>query len=192
MLAHFRLIVALAVGQLLVALLEPGKLIVVERNAKAGLVRNPYGAGVKADAASASNPVASDPVARGKYLIATAGCNDCHTPGFMQLGSKVPESEWLTGVPVGWQGPWGTTYAVNLRLLASTMKEDDWVKYLQTFTARPPMPFYNVHAMDEVQMRSLYQYIVALGAPGEPAPDYVPPGQTPKFPYNVFAPPVMP
>jgi hypothetical protein len=54
------------------------------------------------------------------------------------------------------------------------------------------MPFYNVHAMDEVQMRSLYQYIVALGAPGEPAPDYVPPGQKPKFPYNVFAPPVMP
>jgi hypothetical protein len=54
------------------------------------------------------------------------------------------------------------------------------------------MPYYNVHALDEIQMRSLYQYIASLGAPGDPAPDYVPPGQKPKFPYAVFAPPTMP
>ncbi len=64
--------------------------------------------------------------------------------------------------------------------------------YLKTFEARPPMPFYNVHALDEVQMRSLHEYILSLGAPGDPAPDYVPPGQKPKTPYLVFAPAVMP
>ena len=33
----------------------------------------------------------------------------------MQKGPAVPLQEWLTGVPVGFQGPWGTTYAANLR-----------------------------------------------------------------------------
>ena len=47
---------------------------------------------------------------------AVASCNDCHTPGYMQKGGAVPVGEWLTGTPVGYQGPWGTTYAANLRL----------------------------------------------------------------------------
>ncbi len=140
--------------------------------------------------------MASEPAAPsadyGKTVSIIGGCNDCHTADYNMKGGAINPDTALKGNPVGYQGPWGTTYAINLRILASTMKEDDWVKYLQTFTARPPMPFYNVHAMDDVQMRSLYQYIVSLGTPGDPAPDYVPPGQKPKSPYNVFAPPVMP
>ena len=49
--------------------------------------------------------------------MATSGCNDCHTAGYMQKDGQVPETEWLTGDSMGWQGPWGTTYAANLRLL---------------------------------------------------------------------------
>src|SRR4051794_1557083 len=51
----------------------------------------------------------------GRYLIKIAGCNDCHSPGGMEnkLG---PESDWLTGSPLGFNGPWGTSYAPNLRL----------------------------------------------------------------------------
>ncbi len=75
------------------------------------------------------------------------------------------------GNPVGYGGPWGVNYAQNLRLLASNMTEDDWVKFLKTFTAGPPMPLYNVHAMTEAEMRSLYQYIKSLGDVGGPAPD---------------------
>jgi hypothetical protein len=41
-------------------------------------------------------------------------------------------------------------------------------------------------------MRSLHQYIVSLGEPGDPAPEYVPPGTAPKSPFLVFAPPTMP
>jgi len=54
------------------------------------------------------------------------------------------------------------------------------------------MPFYNVHAMDESDVRSLYQYIVSLGEAGAPAPAFVPPGEEPKTPYIIVAPPVMP
>lgn len=54
---------------------------------------------------------------RGRYLIKTTGCNDCHTQGYTESAGRVAESRWLTGSSLGWQGPWGTTYAVNLRLL---------------------------------------------------------------------------
>jgi hypothetical protein len=54
------------------------------------------------------------------------------------------------------------------------------------------MPFYNVHAMDESDLRSLYQYIVSLGEPGDEAPAYVPPDQEPRTPFYPLVPPAMP
>src|SRR5262245_32966476 len=55
-------------------------------------------------------------VERGRYLVKTAGCNDCHTPGYAVTSGGVAENLWLTGDSLGWQGPWGTTYPINLRL----------------------------------------------------------------------------
>ena len=55
-------------------------------------------------------------VERGKYLVSISACDDCHTPNYGLSGGKVPEKDWLTGDSLGWQGPWGTTYAPNLRL----------------------------------------------------------------------------
>src|SRR3569832_2497449 len=46
-------------------------------------------------------------IRHGRYLIQTSGCNDCHTPGYMQKDGQVTESEWLTGDAMGWHGPWG-------------------------------------------------------------------------------------
>jgi hypothetical protein len=141
-------------------------------------------------AVSSAGAWAAEPAAPtvdyGKWVSIVGGCHDSEKNGVIN-----PDTA-LKGNPVGFQGPWGTTYAVNLRALAATMSEDAWVKYLQTFTARPPMPYFNVHALDEVQMRSLHMYIASLGAPGDPAPAYVPPGQEPTSPYLVFAPPTMP
>ena len=77
-------------------------------------------------------------VARGKYLVTTSGCNDCHTP--WKVGPNGPEpdmSRMLSGhpekmelpappQPVGpwmvsaaatntaWSGPWGISYTANL------------------------------------------------------------------------------
>ena len=128
----------------------------------------------------------------GKYVSVLGGCNDCHTPGYNETGGKIDPAKALIGSSSGYQGPWGTTYPTNLRLLSSTMSEDDWVKFLSTFTARPPMPFYNVHAMNDTMKHSLYLYLASLGKAGDPAPDYVPPGGKPKFPFVVEAPPTMP
>jgi mono/diheme cytochrome c family protein len=60
--------------------------------------------------------------ARGRYIALIGGCNDCHTAGFPQKGGEVPEAEWLLGNPVGFRGPWGTTYPTNLRLTQAPKK----------------------------------------------------------------------
>src|SRR5499433_1251114 len=66
-------------------------------------------------------PKRSTEASRGKYLVQIAGCNDCHTPGYTATAGKVDEKLWLTGDQLGWRGPWGTTYASNLRLLVKDM-----------------------------------------------------------------------
>jgi mono/diheme cytochrome c family protein len=83
---------------------------------------------------------AKDPrVERGKYLVSTMGCNDCHTP--LKMGANGPEpdmSRMLTGHPeslvmppppalpegpwvtvvsatnTAWAGPWGVSFTANL------------------------------------------------------------------------------
>ncbi|MCC7349395.1 MAG: hypothetical protein IT446_02400 [Phycisphaerales bacterium] len=135
--------------------------------------------------------VADSRIAAGRYLVRVGGCNDCHTPGYMQNPSAIPESQWLTGVPLGWQGPWGTTYAGNLRLLVHQIDQEAWVKYLHTRTARPPMPWTAVNAMSDEDLRAMYVYIKSLGPAGELAPAYVPPGEEPKTPFLQLS-PVMP
>ena len=112
----------------------------------------------------------------GRYLVKTAGCNDCHTPGYIQQDGKSAEANWLTGDALGWQGPWGTTYATNLRLLFATLSERQWLTHARTMTPRPPMPWFNVRAMSERDLRAIYRYIRSAGPAGDPAPAYVPPG----------------
>ena len=80
----------------------------------------------------------ADKVARGKYLVSTSGCHDCHTP--WKMGANGPEPDMtraLTGHPsdvtvppppapsgpwvgfmtatnTAWGGPWGTSFSANL------------------------------------------------------------------------------
>jgi len=80
----------------------------------------------------------ADKVARGKYLVTTSGCNDCHTP--WKVGASGPEpdmSRMLSGHPekmelpappqpsgpwivaaaatnTAWSGPWGVSFTANL------------------------------------------------------------------------------
>ena len=127
---------------------------------------------------------------RGRYLITIAGCNDCHTAGYILGDGKVPVEQWLTGDSFGWRGPWGTTYGPNLRLFVAGLDEDQWVTTARTLVRRPPMPWFNLNAMSENDMRAVYQFIRSLGEPGEPAPAYLPPDQEPPPPYATFpAPP---
>jgi mono/diheme cytochrome c family protein len=125
----------------------------------------------------------AEEIERGRYLISVGGCNDCHTPGFMVDPFAVPESEWLTGVPVGWRGPWGTTYAANLRRRVQEMSEDEWVTLLKTRKAMPPMPWFSVSRLKEADSRAIFRYIRSLGPKGEHVPKYLPPPQDPATPY---------
>jgi Cytochrome c len=80
----------------------------------------------------------ADKLARGKYLVTVAGCNDCHTP--WKMGPTGPEpdmSRMLSGHPenmalppapkpegpwlvsaaatnTAWSGPWGMSFTANL------------------------------------------------------------------------------
>ena len=129
-------------------------------------------------------------VERGRYLVKIGGCNDCHTAGYAPSGGKVPEAQWLTGDALGWRGPWGTTYATNLRLYMQDHSEDQWVKKAKALSARPPMPWFNVRDMSAGDLRAMYRYIRHLGPAGKPAPAFLPPGETPQGPYVQFpAPP---
>lgn len=143
--------------------------------------------------ASASDAPSGDAIQRGRYLVKIAGCNDCHSAGYIQSGGKPAEAEWLRGGQVGYHGPWGTTYASNLRLTVNTLAEEDWVEMLGTRTARPIMPWSSVNAMTEDDRRALYRYIKSLpGEVGPAAPEALPPGQTPVTPYedlNIKTPP---
>lgn len=131
---------------------------------------------------------AASAIDAGRYIVRLGGCNDCHTPGFMEAAATMPESEWLTGTPLGFRGPWGTTYPSNLRLRVQDMDENAWVEMLKTRHDMPPMPWPSVNSMSAQDTRAIYQFIKSLGPKGERAPAAVPPGQEPATPYILFEP----
>ena len=97
----------------------------------------------RAQSVKASETTA-EKTARGKYLVTTSGCNDCHTPWI--VGPKGPEpdmSRMLSGHPenaalppapapqgpwivaasatnTAWAGPWGVSFTANLTPDAET------------------------------------------------------------------------
>lgn len=103
---------------------------------------------------------AASAVERGAYMVAVAGCDDCHTP--LKLGADGPEpdlSRRLSGhpedfrlatpgaLPAGWlwtgaasntafAGPWGVSFATNLTPDLETglgvYSEDSFVAALRT------------------------------------------------------------
>ena len=130
-------------------------------------------------------------VERGQYLTTIGGCNDCHTDGFILAEGDIPEDQWFLGSPVGFRGPWGTTYPSNLRISAQNMTEDQWVALLRSRTALPPMPWMNLNQLAESDLRALYRYIASLGAAGELMPTALTPDVEPTTPY-ISMNPVMP
>jgi len=130
-------------------------------------------------------------LARGKYLLTVSGCNDCHTPGWPESGGKTKPEDWLTGSPVGFSGPWGTTYPANLRRVIASMDEKQWLAHART-PRRPPMPWFNLAAMSDADLKAVYRYVKSLGPKGEAAPDFVPPGQAAATPFIEFVPKNLP
>lgn len=127
--------------------------------------------------AGPAEPGRKDEVQRGRYLVQVAGCNDCHTPDYGPRNGQIDEKLWLTGDVLGWAGPWGTTYATNLRLLMANMTVQQWIHHARHMEPRPPMPWFNVRAMTDADLKAIHAFTRSLGPAGAPAPAYVPPGQ---------------
>jgi mono/diheme cytochrome c family protein len=130
-------------------------------------------------------------IARGRHLVLIGGCNDCHTPGYGQ-NPNLPESEWLLGSPVGWRGPWGTSYPSNLRRHLSGFPDAEvWIKVMRSRNGLPPMPWPGLHAATDDELRSIHAFIASLPVTGEIMPAPVPPDKEPATPF-INAMPVMP
>ena len=133
-----------------------------------------------AAAAAASKEV----IERGRYVVEIGGCNDCHTAGYAVNDGKAAEADRLKGDVLGFRGGWGTTYPTNLRLSIGKMTEEGWLKYAKALKTRPPMPWFNVRAMTDADLKAVYQYIKQMpGAAGTAAPAYLAPDKTPKPPF---------
>jgi hypothetical protein len=65
-----------------------------------------------------------------------------------------------------------------------SLTSEQWVVLTKTLKARPPMPWFNLNAINEQDSLAMYEYIRHLGPAGAPAPAYVPPDQSPKTPYS--------
>jgi hypothetical protein len=142
-------------------------------------------------ASSTSYVVASTDSAAGAYLTIVGGCNDCHTPSWAESNGRTPDADRLTGSIIGYRGPWGTTYAANLRILPPRMSEDRWVQVLTTADSghgRPPMPWMTTALMSQRDLRNMYRYVKALGPKGQRMPRAVPPGTEPSTLYIPMVP----
>jgi mono/diheme cytochrome c family protein len=138
-------------------------------------------------AASAADPAT---LQRGRDLLYFSGCHDCHTPGFAAAGGVAPESAWLIGEQLGWNGDWGTTYASNLRLRLNDMTREQWRAYARVMRARPPMPYWVLNKMSDADLDAIWLLVTTLGRAGQPVPAALPPGAEPQGPAIRFpAPP---
>jgi mono/diheme cytochrome c family protein len=175
------------------ALLLPLSLVLLL--APAANAQSPSGSAAKDAAprrrATSAHVEAGGTRAAGEYLTTVGGCNDCHTTGWDQSNGRTPPSERFTGSKVGYRGPWGVTYAANLRLMVQKESENEWVRVLTTADGgegRPPMPWMNTAHMSDRDLRAMYRYIKSLGARGERTPRAVPPGTEPTGEYINFVP----
>lgn len=111
-------------------------------------------------AETAPSSSAAARVERGKYLVSTSACHDCHTP--LKMGANGPEPDFsraLSGHPEGtklpappkgteawpvaaaatmtaWSGPWGMSFTANLTPDAETglgaWTEDEFVRAIRS------------------------------------------------------------
>jgi len=121
-------------------------------------------------------------VERGRKLVLEMRCNNCHTPDY-DLRASVPEEDWLVGSNLGFYGPSGTVYPVNLRLLVNRISEDKWVNLTRQMRKGMPMDAVLLPSAPEQDLRAIYRFVKYLGPKGEPAPESLPAGETPQTRY---------
>ncbi len=127
-----------------------------------------------------------DAVKHGQYLATVMGCGDCHTPG--TLYGSPDHDRALSGSELGWQGPWGVTYARNLTSDKETgigsWTAEQITQALRSgqrpdgTQLRPPMPWPDFSQLNDADMKDLVAYLQSLPPVHHKVPDALPPGQT--------------
>ncbi len=137
-------------------------------------------------AATETAAMMTPPLQRGAYLVTISGCNDCHTPGLLYNAPDFKRT--LAGSDLGWQGPWGVSYASNLtpdtetglgawtdaeieRALRSGIKRDG-------SPVAPPMPWPNYAHYTPEDMAAVIAYLRSVPPVRHKNLGPLPPGQT--------------
>ncbi len=176
-----------ASGALVLSSVTFGSLALAPLSARAGSPVSPSAATVAPHHAVSAASTPS--IRRGRYLVQITGCNDCHTAGYAERGGQVDEADWLTGVPVGFRGPWGVSYPANLRRTVRNLTESQWM-LLARAPRLPPMPWFALRDMSDADLRDLYRYIRSLPDRGEAVPTALAPGAPVSTPVIDFVPQV--
>ncbi len=125
-------------------------------------------------------------IERGRAVIKTMGCNDCHTAGYMVTRANVPEEDWLVGSPLGFRSPQGTVYPTNLRLLLNSMSGEAWLTLANQMRKDSPMTWVMLPKTPEQDLRAVYRFVRYLGPKGTPELASLPAGVTPTTPYMEY------
>lgn len=148
-------------------------------------------AGILASLSCTSSPpatpaamTAEEKIARGKMLVHATGCVDCHTPG--SFYGAPDTTRMLSGSDIGWQGPWGTTYARNL---TPDMEHGigSWTEeqIVTAFTegrrpdgspVLPPMPWTSFAHLPDEDAAAIAAYLKSIPAVPHRSPDRGAPG----------------
>ena len=132
-----------------------------------GLLSFVKDAGAQGGNASSVLSAHSREILRGRNIVLTVNCNDCHTAGYAQGSGKVPENMWLLGDDRnGFSTPRGVIYAPNLRAVVAKLTESQWAQLARNLKKRPPMPQHTLSAMSEGDLKALYWFIKSLGPTG--------------------------
>jgi mono/diheme cytochrome c family protein len=136
-------------------------------------------------------------IERGKYLVTTSGCNDCHTP--WKMGPKGPEPDMgrmLSGHPqdmalppaplpqgpwivaaaatnTAWSGPWGVSFTANLTETIRTGRHMGRGRPIL-----PPMPIPMYKHFNDADLEAIFAYLKSIPAVRNKVPEPLAPPTT--------------
>ncbi len=113
------------------------------------------------------DPDVSTPEKRGKYLVAVAGCTDCHTPADAH-GQPLPGMDFAGGFVL--DGPWGRAVSANITPDPSGIPYYDEALFIQTMRTgfvkarklSQIMPWRTYRGMTDQDLAAIFAYIKTL------------------------------
>lgn len=113
-----------------------------------------------------AQPDASDPIARGKYLVTLGSCASCHTP---MKGYKPLEQMAFAG-GMSFKGPWGDVTSANITPDASGIAYYDEALFIQTLRTGQVgarklasiMPWGYFRNMTDDDLKAIFAYLRTL------------------------------